>query len=86
MSKKLLSVTVKGHTSKYSFHFYGDPKYIPEWEEEGILVEELLNVVPGWAAVMGLVTPYCFMQDLWNFKNPFAQRKGARVINVKNRW
>ena len=71
MSKKLLSVTVKGKEHTWSFSFYEDPKLLDEWRADGLEVEEILNVVPVWAIDAGLLLPWCFFQDLLNFKNPF---------------
>ena len=74
MAKKLLSVTVKGNEKKYCFNFYGDPKYIPEWEADGLEVVEILNTIPIWVVDAGLTKPWIFMQDIFNFKNPFGRQ------------
>jgi hypothetical protein len=29
--------------------------------------------VPIWIAMLGLTKPYCFLQDCFNFKNPFKK-------------
>ncbi len=71
MSKKLLSVTVKGNDKTWSFNFYEDTKYIDEWRKDGLVIDEILNVIPVWVVNMGLTRPWCFMQDIFNFKNPF---------------
>lgn len=34
-----------------------------------IIVPE--NIIPAWVVDAGLLRPWCFLQDLWNFKNPF---------------
>ena len=71
MSKKLLSIRVKGNNKDWGFRFYGDPKYIKEWEADGLEVQRIINTYPEWAANAGLSKPWCFFQDLLNFKNPF---------------
>lgn len=71
MAKKLIGIEVRGHTKRWSFSFYGDPKYIPEWRADGLEVFEIENVAPALVADVGLVSVWCFLQDLWNFKNPF---------------
>lgn len=50
----------------------GDPKYIPEWEADGLEVWEVCNVVPLWVASLGLTRAWCFAQDIFNFKNPWG--------------
>lgn len=75
MSKKLLSVTVKGREHLWGFNFYGDPKYIPEWVADGLEITALENVVPLWIVTAKLVKPWCFLQDVFNFKNPFKKSR-----------
>ena len=36
MSKKLMSITVRGDAHEWSFHFYGDPKHLPDWWGDGL--------------------------------------------------
>lgn len=71
MSKKRMSVIVNG----YSFNFYGDPQYLQTWRGAGIEVSEIVNVIPEWVVDLKLVKLWCFLQDIWNFKNPCS--KGA---------
>lgn len=71
MSKKLLSVTVQGKEETWIFNFYGDPKYIQEWRKDGLAIDEISNIVPIWVVNWGLLKPWIFMQDVFNFKNPF---------------
>jgi hypothetical protein len=71
MGKKLLSVTVQGKEKKWSFNFYEDPKYIQEWRNDGLVIYEILNTVPVWVVDFGLLKPWVFFQDVFNFKNPF---------------
>ena len=73
MSKKLLSVTVKGNEKTWVFDFYADPKYLEEWREDGLEVNEILNEIPLWVADRGIIAirAWTFIQDVFNFKNPF---------------
>jgi len=66
--KKLLSVEVRGANKTWSFSFYGDPKYINEWRDDGLEVNEIVNTIPMWAIDFGLVKPWIFFQDIFNFK------------------
>lgn len=73
MASKLLGINVKGKNKKWGFHFYGDPKYIEEWRADGLDITEIENVIPAWIVDLGLLRPWCFVQDVWNFKNPFRK-------------
>ena len=66
--KKLLSLEVKGAEKDWSFSFYADPKYINEWRQDGLEINEICNTIPEWVADMELVKPWIFFQDLFNFK------------------
>ena len=74
MSKKLMSVAVRGNNKEWSFNFYGDPKYLDGWRTDGLIVDEIENVIPAWVVNAGLIRPWCFFQDLFNFKNPFKTK------------
>lgn len=71
MTKKLLSVTVRGKDKTWGFSFYGDPRHMVDWEADGLEVHEVINTIPVWAAGLGMTRVWCFAQDLFNFKNPF---------------
>lgn len=51
----------------YSFTFDADPRYLPEWQADGLDVAEVLNVVPMWAVDLGLFRPWCAVQDAWRW-------------------
>jgi hypothetical protein len=65
--KKLLSIEVRGNTNEWSFNFYGDPKYLEEWREDGLEINEIVNTIPEWVVDMGLTRLWIFFQDLFNF-------------------
>lgn len=73
MSKKLIGIEVRGNHKKWGFHFYGDPKYIDEWRADGLEVGEIENIIPEWVVDLGLLKPWCFLQDLFNFRNPWRK-------------
>jgi len=73
MARKLLLLHVRGDEKSWSFEFYGDPKYIPEWQADGLEVWEVCNVVPEWVVSIGMTRPWVFMQDIFNFKNPWGK-------------
>ena len=85
MSKKLLSIAVKGKKSVWGFDFYGDPKHIKEWRDDGLDVVEIENIVPQWAVDFNLVKEWCFLQDLFNHKNPFRNKNDSNnIVNSKD--
>ncbi|WYW02613.1 hypothetical protein Peetri_00025 [Pseudomonas phage vB_PpuM-Peetri] len=47
-------------------------------QDDGIELGILLNTVPEWVVDMGLLKPWCFLQDLFAFRNPFPQREKNR--------
>ena len=65
---RLLSIEIRGDTKDWSFNFYGDPKYIEDWREDGLEINEIINTVPEWVVHLGMVKPWVFFQDLFNFK------------------
>ena len=68
MGKRLLSIQVKGQNKTWSFNFYGDPKYLDEWREDGLEIDEVINSIPVWVNEIGLTRPWIFFQDLFNFR------------------
>lgn len=74
MSKKLLTLSVQGATKTYSLTVIADPQYLDEWQQDGLEIYELVNTIPVWVADLGLVRPYCFVQDILNFKNPLSKK------------
>lgn len=68
MSKKLLSITVKGNHHEWSFNFYADHKYIQEWRDDGLEIDEICNIIPTWVVNSGLTKIWVRLQDWFNFK------------------
>lgn len=71
MASKLMFVTVRGTQRRWSFNFYGDPRYLDEWRADGLEVHVIENTIPMWVADLGLGRAWCVMQDLFNFRNPW---------------
>jgi len=63
-----MSVEVTGASKTWSFLFYGDPKYLEEWRNDGLEVDEIINTIPEWVMDLGLTRPWIFLQDIFNFK------------------
>jgi hypothetical protein len=74
MSKQILmGIHVRGKRKTWGFAFMGEPQFLKEWQADGLDVFEIENVIPEWVADLGLVRPWTFLQDLWNFKNPWRK-------------
>jgi hypothetical protein len=71
MSKKLMSITVNGKEHTWSFNFYADPQYLDKWQADGLDIVQIENVIPMWVWEAGLTKPYCWLQDIFNFKWPW---------------
>lgn len=71
MTTKRLSITVKGREKTWGFTFDHDPKYLAEWRADGLEIDEVLNTIPTWIVDMGLTRPWCFCQDVFNFRRPW---------------
>jgi len=70
---KTMFIEVRGKNKSWCFHFYGDPQYLPEWRADGLEVNVIENSVPVWAVKARLLRPYVFLQDVFNFKNPWRK-------------
>ncbi len=64
--KKLLEITVRGHSKEWGFEFFADPKYLAEWREDGLEVDEICNTIPLWLPT-GLTRVWCIAQDILHF-------------------
>lgn len=64
--KKNLCITVVGKSGAlYCFDFQGEEKLITEWVADGLDVEEVVNTIPAWVAMIGLTRQWCRLQDWW---------------------
>lgn len=66
MANKRLTITVKGKHKKWCFDVYADPKYLEEWQEDGLEIYEVCNVIPAWMPAP-LISWYVIAQDAFNF-------------------
>jgi hypothetical protein len=76
-AKKRYALTVRGDRSTWSFEILARPQHVEDWRRDGLEVDELLNVIPAWAVDLGLTRIWCFVQDVFHFKNPF-RNEGVR--------
>ena len=68
---KHLSMTVKGRNHTWCFDILADEKYMQEWLDDGLDIVIIENTIPMWVNDFGLTHAWVFMQDLFNFRNPF---------------
>jgi len=73
MAKKLHILEVRGKSHSWIFPVYVDPQYLDDWREDGLEINVVENTVPEWVASLGLSHVWCFIQDLFHFKNPLAK-------------
>jgi hypothetical protein len=69
--KRQLCITVRGKQHRWNFHFEGDEKHLQEWRDDGLEVYVVYNSIPLWLPSWAMKL-WCFVQDVFNFRNPFA--------------
>jgi hypothetical protein len=62
---------MKGEHSTWCVRAEMSQEQIQAMREDGIEVGVLENTIPNWVVNLGLVKPWCFLQDVWGFRNPF---------------
>lgn len=65
-------VDVRGKQSEWGIPCDLSRDAINAMRDDGLHIIIPENIIPGWVADIGLARPWCFLQDLWHFKNPFA--------------
>jgi hypothetical protein len=66
-------VDVRGKRSEWGIPADLSREAIEAMREDGLNIIIPENIIPAWVVGAGLLRPWCFLQDLWNFKNPFRQ-------------
>lgn len=74
MRKKLYSVTVRGKCHEWNFNFYSKEKYLQDWLDDNLEVCEIENSIPIWLPPWIPLRFWCFLQDLFYFKNPLRNK------------
>jgi hypothetical protein len=73
MAKIRCTVDVRGKRSEWGLPCYLSRENIEALRADGVNVIIPENIIPAWVVDAGLLRPWCFLQDLWNFKNPFRK-------------
>lgn len=64
---------VRGKTSSWIITGDASREQIDAMRADGLDVGIVENKIPAWVVDVGLLKPWCFVQDVWNFRNPFAR-------------
>lgn len=74
MANKKLHLYCKTPTTSFWFEVSADPKYLEEWRSHGIVIDEICNTAPELIVSAGLLKPWIFLQDIFNFKWPWSNK------------
>ena len=66
-------VLVRGKTGEWAIESDLSKSAIDDMRADGLDVIVPENTIPMWVVDLGLMRPWCFVQDVWNFKNPRRQ-------------
>lgn len=69
--KKRMNIDVRGKCHEWSVKCDMSQAQIDAMRDDGIELFEVVNSIPMWVVELGLVRPWCFFQDVFNFRNPF---------------
>lgn len=69
--KHRYGVHIRGNQHLWIFHVDAPPEHVADWRADGLEVDELYNSIPFWAQQAGLTLLWCFVQDIFHFRNPF---------------
>lgn len=64
MNQKL-SIEVRGTRKVWHITTQGDQSFIDALRADGLEVYEIENTIPQWAVSLGLLRPWCLVQDAW---------------------
>lgn len=65
------TVDIRGQRSEWGVPTNLSEDAIEAMRADGLNIIIHENIIPAWVVDAGLTRPWCFFQDLWNFKNPF---------------
>lgn len=66
-------VEARGRTGEWGVPADLTREAIEDMRADGLNIIVPENSIPLWVVNFGIVRPWCFLQDLWNFKNPFRR-------------
>ena len=62
---------MSGRTSTFSVRAEMSWEQIKAMNDDDIEIGILENTAPEWVVDFGLLSVWCFIQDIWSFKNPW---------------
>lgn len=66
------SLRLRGDRHEWNVRVYARSEWVEAWRNDGLVVDEVLNVIPEWWVDWGLpVDVWCFFEDLFNLRNPY---------------
>ena len=66
-------VDVRGKQREWGIPSDLSREAIADMRADGLNIIIPENIIPSWVVDAGLIRPWVFLQDLWNFKNPFGK-------------
>lgn len=72
MLKRRVTLSVRGKAHEWAIDCDMKQDQIDAMTADGIEVGIVHHSVPMWAVDLGLLRPWCFVQNVFNFRNPFA--------------
>lgn len=69
----LTIIELRGKTGEWLVTSDMSRAQIDAMREDGIEVGIVENMAPEWIVDIGLLKPWCFVQDVWNLRNPFTK-------------
>ena len=66
-------LNIRGKTCEWGVTAQLSQQAIDDMRDDGIEIGIIENIVPYWVAAIGAARPWCFVQDIWNLKNPFRK-------------
>ena len=69
--KRKYTILVQGQNHEWGFGIEAEPSHVEDWRRDGLIIHEVLHTIPEWVVDLGLERPWCFLQDVFYFRNPF---------------
>jgi len=60
---RLYGINVRGKKHDWVFTVPGKPEWVADWLADGLDADEVVNIIPLWAAALGLTRIWCWLQD-----------------------
>lgn len=63
--KRRYALVVRSRSHEWVFDVWAEPQHVNAWREDGLRVDRVLNEIPAWVVMLGLVDVWCFLEDLF---------------------